>query len=235
MGLHNRRPVNSQFPSSSSQHHHHPSFLTQPNKDHPPPLKTQTSLLDGLIQQHHESLEDIFSRSSDVLKVGHVILKCHICVFVPLSSLKALKTKSSRLSQKTTSPAHPPGFQSTQTSSRFFPVSASASASNLGVNSNLGGVTGVTGVTGVQQKNHPQTESILRSLFDNNTSSASAASNVSASSSSIGAGFGDGRNPLESLHGALRTTPPMTGIPPPPPGLGLPQHQHHLQLQQQQH
>merc|ERR1719334_1727070 len=143
MGLHNRQPgnVGSQFPSSSSQHHHqHPSFLTQPNKDHPPPLKTQTSLLDGLIQQHHESLEDIFSRSSDVLK-------------------------------KTTSPAHPPGFQSTQTSSRFFPISASASASNLGVNSNLGGVTGVTGVTGVQQKNHPQTESILRSLFDNNTSS----------------------------------------------------------------
>jgi len=72
-GLHKHPSNSSQFPPSL----HHSSFLTQ-NKAHPysqqhpglppPTQKSQTSLLDGLIQQHHDSLEDLLPRSLDVTK-----------------------------------------------------------------------------------------------------------------------------------------------------------------------
>ena len=63
------------FPDHTSLHH--PSFLTQ-SKAQPFPQqhpglpstqKSQSSLLDGLIQQHHESLEDLLPRSLDATKV----------------------------------------------------------------------------------------------------------------------------------------------------------------------
>jgi len=65
-------PGSSQFPPSL----HHPSFLIQSKaqpfpQQHPgltPTQKSQSSLLDGLIQQHHDSLEDLLPRSSDAMK-----------------------------------------------------------------------------------------------------------------------------------------------------------------------
>jgi len=50
------------FPSQNKPH------LYQHQQQQHPPLKSQTSLLDGLIQQHHESLEDLLPKSLDLSK-----------------------------------------------------------------------------------------------------------------------------------------------------------------------